>query len=64
MTASTFNARLAAQTDLIRKPEFDAKLKGISYRVTKYKTKHLLVKNEIKKLKTLYLSYFWGRNYF
>ena len=26
MTASTFNARLAAQTDLIRKPEFDFKL--------------------------------------
>ena len=35
MTAITFNARLAAQTDLIRKPEFDAKLKGIRYRVTK-----------------------------
>ena len=30
MEASTFNARLAAQTDLIRKPEFDAKLKGLS----------------------------------
>ena len=26
MAASTFNARLAAQKDLIRKPEFDAKL--------------------------------------
>ena len=34
MTASTFNARLAAQIDLIRKPEFDAKLKSISDRVT------------------------------
>ena len=45
MVASTFNARLAAQTDLIRKPEFDAKLKGISDRVTKNKTKHLLVEN-------------------
>ena len=30
MAGSTFNARLAAQTDLIRKLEFDAKLKGIS----------------------------------
>ena len=29
MAASTFNARLAAQTDLIRKPEFDAKLKAL-----------------------------------
>ena len=29
MAASTFNAKLAVQTDLIRKPEFDFKLKGI-----------------------------------
>ena len=34
MAVNTFNARLAAQTDLIRKTEFDAKLKGISDRVT------------------------------
>ena len=38
MAASTFNARLATQTDLIRKPKFDAKLKGISDRATKNKT--------------------------
>ena len=63
MTASIFNATLAAQTDLIRKPEFDFKLQGISDKVTKYKTKHLLAENELKKL-TLCLSYFWGRNYF
>ena len=48
MAASTFNTRLAAQTDLIRKSEFDAKLKGISDRVTKNKTKHLIVENELK----------------
>ena len=30
MAGNTFNARLAAQTDLIRKPEFDFKLKRIS----------------------------------
>ena len=64
MIANTFNARLAAQTDLIRKAEFDFKLKGISDRVTKNKAKHLLVKNELKKLKTLGLSYFCGKNYF
>ena len=52
MAARTFNARLAAQTDLIRKPEFDFKLKGISDRGTKNKTKYLLVENELKKLKT------------
>ena len=43
MAASTFKARLAAQTDLIGKPEFDAKLMSISDRFTKNKTKHLLV---------------------
>ena len=34
MAASTFNARFSTQTDLIRKPEFDAKLKSTSDRVT------------------------------
>ena len=48
MVASTFNTRLAAQTDLIRKPEYDVKLKGISDRGSKNKTKHLLVENELK----------------
>ena len=43
MAASTFNARLAAQTNLIKKTEFDGKLKSISARFTKNKTKHLLV---------------------
>ena len=56
LVADVFNARLAAQTDLIRKPKFDFKLKGISDRVTKNKTKHLLIENELKKLKTLGLN--------
>ena len=44
MTADVFNVRLAAQTDLIKKTtEFDAELKAISDRVTKNKSKHLLV---------------------
>ena len=45
LAADVFKARLAAQTDFIRKPEFDSKLKEISDRVTKNKTKHLFVKN-------------------
>ena len=49
LAADLFNARLAAQRDLIRKPEFDFKLKDISDRVTKNNTKHLLVENELKK---------------
>ena len=47
LAADVFNAKLAAQTDLIRKPEFDFELKGISDRVTKNKTKDLLVQNEL-----------------
>ena len=38
LASNVFQARLAAQTDLIRKPEFDFKLKEISDRVTKNKT--------------------------
>ena len=64
MATDVFNARFAAQIDLIRKPEFDFKLKGIRDRVTKNKTKHLLIENELKNLKTHSLSYFGGKNYF
>ena len=64
LAADVFNARLAAQTDLIRKPEFEFRLKGISDRVTKTKTKHLLVENELKKLKTVGLSYFGDKKFF
>ena len=35
MAVDAFKARLAAQPYLIRKPDFDSKLKGISDRVTK-----------------------------
>ena len=43
------------------KTDFDAKLKAISDRVTKNKCKHLLVENELEKLKTFDLSYFRGK---
>ena len=36
----------------------------ISYRITSNKTKHLLVENELKKLKAFDLSYFKGEGYF
>ena len=64
MTESTFNARLAAQTDLIRKLEFDVKLKSISDRVTLNKSKYLLVENELKTLKKSDAAYFRGNNFF
>ena len=64
MAGTVFNARLAAQTDLIRKPEFDFKLKGISDRVTKNNTKYLLVENELKKLQKFDAAYFRGKSHF
>ena len=64
MAADVFKARLAAQTDLIRKPDFDLELNGISDRVTKYKTKYLLVENELKKLQKVDAAYFRGNSHF
>ena len=64
MAVDVFNTGLAAQTDLIKKPESDAELKAISDRVTKNKTKGMLLDNELKKLKPLDTDYFVGRNYF
>ena len=42
-----------AQTDLVKKPEFDAKLKAISDRGTKSNSKHLLAESELNKLQNL-----------
>ena len=49
MAADVFKAKSAVQTDLIRKPDFELKLKSISDRVTENKAKCLLVANELKK---------------
>ena len=56
LAARVFNARLA-QADLITKINFDAKLKKKKNceRVASNKRKHLLVHNELKKLKTFVL---------
>ena len=64
LAAYVFRARLAAQTDLIRKPDFDFKSKGISDGVTKNKTKYLLVENELKKLQKFDATYFSGKSNF
>ena len=39
--------KISDVTRLVTKTDFDAKLKGISDRVTKNKSKHLLVENEL-----------------
>ena len=50
LTVENFKARLA-QANSITKANFDTELKKISDRVMSNKTKHLLVENELRKLK-------------
>ena len=66
-TASALTAvenKIPDVTNLVTKTDFDAKLKNISDRVTKNKSKDLLLDNKLKKLKTFNADYFEGRNYF
>ena len=49
-----FNVRLA-QTNLITKTDFDAKLSSLKRKITQNKSKHLLVENELNQLKLLIL---------
>ena len=50
--------------NLVKNTYFDTRLKKISDRVTKNKSKHLLVENELKKLKAFDTSCFLGKTYF
>ena len=49
---------------MVTKTDFDAKLSGLNRKITKNKTDHLLVQNELNKFKTFDSSYFTGKNYF
>ena len=53
-----------AQANLITKTDFDAKLSNLNSKITQNKSKHLLVENELNKLKTFDSSYFIGKSYF
>ena len=46
------------------KADFDAKLLSFDKKITDNKTKHLLVQNELNKLKTFDSSYFIGKSHF
>ena len=63
LTADVFNARLA-QANLITRTDFDAKFSRLNRKITQNKTKHLLVENELNKLKNFDSSYFIGKNHF
>ena len=49
---------------MITKTDFDAKLSSLNRKVTSNKSKYLLIENELKKLKTYYLSYVIGKSHF
>ena len=66
-TASPLTAvenKIPDATNLVTNTDFDAKPKNISDRVTKNKSKDLLLDNEFKNLKTFNADYFETRNYF
>ena len=49
---------------MITKTDFDAKLSSLNRKITQNKTKHLLVENELNKLKTFDSSYFICKSHF
>ena len=49
---------------MITKTDFDAKLSSLNRKITQNKTKHLLVENELNKLKTFDSDYFIGKSHF
>ena len=63
LAKDVFNAR-TAQANLITKTDFDTKLSSLNQNITKNKSKHSLIKNELDKLKTFDLGYFIGKSHF
>ena len=53
-----------AKANLITKTDFDAKLSNLNRKITQNKSKHLLVENELTKLKTFDSGYFIGKSHF
>ena len=49
---------------MITNAEFDAKLSSLNRKITKNKSKHLRVENELNKLKTFDSGYFIGESHF
>ena len=63
LATNIFNVRLA-QANLIAKTDFNTKLSNLNRKITQNKSKHLLVENELNKLKTFDSSYFIGKSQF
>ena len=63
LAVDVFNAEIA-QANVITKTDFDAKLSSLNKKITQNKAKHLLVENELNKLKTFDSGYFIGKSHF
>ena len=63
LAANVFNTRIT-QANLITKTDFDAKLSSLNRKITQNKSKHLLIENELNKLKTFDCGYFIGKSHF
>ena len=63
LSVSVFNVRLA-QANLITKTDFDAKLSNLHRKNISNKSKHLLVENQLKKLKTFDYGYLTSKSFF
>ena len=61
--AAVFNARLK-RANLVTKTDFDNSVSSINNKIAANKTKNDSIENELKKLKTLHLSYFIGKSHF
>ena len=48
---------------MLTKTDFDAKLSSLNRKITSNKTKHLLVENELKNLKTFVSNYFIDKSH-
>ena len=63
LATNVFNTRIA-QANLITTTDFFAKLSSLNRKIIKNKSDHLIVQDELKKLKIFDSSYFIGKSHF
>ena len=63
LATDVFNARLT-QANIVPKTDLDAKLSSLNRKITKNKSDHLLLQNELNKLKNFDSGYFIGKSHF
>ena len=63
LAADVFNARLAL-ANLVAQTNFDNTVSSLDSKIAANKTKNESIENELRKLKTLDLSYFISKSYF